>query len=67
MPGLSGDPRGGASGQEVHEAAVEAVQQVLPLSWKEASVEAVNAIAYAATFRTGSGGVPSTMKNGAQN
>ena len=38
----------GASDQEAHEAAVAAVQTVLPLlSWKEASVEAVNAVAYA--------------------
>jgi len=37
----------GASDQEAHEAAVAAVQQVLPLlSRKEASSEAVNAIAY---------------------
>jgi hypothetical protein len=39
--------RAGASDQEAHEAAVAAVQSVLPLSWKEASDEAVNAIAYA--------------------
>src|SRR5215471_11238292 len=32
----------GASDQEAHEAAVAAVQTVLPLSWKEASAEAVN-------------------------
>jgi hypothetical protein len=38
----------GGSDQQAHEAAVEAVQQVLPLlSRKEASAEAVNAIAYA--------------------
>jgi hypothetical protein len=35
----------GASDQEAHEAAVVAVQTVLPLSWKEASAEAVNAVA----------------------
>ena|SRR5262245_32624887 len=40
----------GASDQEAHEAAVEAVQTVLPLSWKEASVEAVDAIAYATRY-----------------
>ena len=34
----------GATDQEAHEAAVAAVQTVLPLSWTEASVEAVNAI-----------------------
>jgi hypothetical protein len=37
----------GAIDQEAHEAAVAALQAVLPLSWKEASAEAVNAIAYA--------------------
>jgi len=40
----------GASDQEAHEAAVAAVQSVLPLSWKEASAEAVNAVAYAAKY-----------------
>jgi hypothetical protein len=35
----------GASDQEAHEAAVAAVQSVLPLPWKEASAEAVNAYA----------------------
>ena len=41
----------GASDQEAHEAAVAAVQQVLPLlSRKEASSEAVNAIAYATKY-----------------
>jgi hypothetical protein len=40
----------GASDQEPHEAVV---QQVLPLlSWKEASAEAVNAIAYAAKYHS---------------
>jgi hypothetical protein len=43
----------GASGQEAHEAAVAAVEAVLPLSWKEASVEAVNAIAYATRYHSG--------------
>ena len=38
---------GGASDQEAHEAAVAAVQEVLPLPWIEASAEAVDAIAYA--------------------
>jgi hypothetical protein len=37
----------GATDQEAHEAAVAAVQTVLPLAWKEASAEAVNAVAYA--------------------
>jgi hypothetical protein len=37
--------RAGASYQDAHEAVVAAVQTVLPLSWKEASVEAVNAVA----------------------
>ena len=40
----------GASDQQAHEAAVEAVQAVLPLSWKEASAKAVNAIAYATRY-----------------
>ena len=41
----------GASDQEAHEAAVAAVQQVLTLlSRKEASSEAVNAIAYATKY-----------------
>ena len=40
----------GATHQEAHEAAVVAVQEVLPASWKEASVEAVNAIAYASRW-----------------
>jgi len=35
-----------------HEAAVAAVQEVLPLPWKEASVEAVNAIAYATRYHS---------------
>jgi len=43
-----------ASDQEAHEAAVAAVQQVLPqLSWREASAEAVNAIAYATKYHSG--------------
>jgi hypothetical protein len=37
----------GSSDQEAHEAAVAAVQSVLPLPWKEASAEAVSAVAYA--------------------
>jgi hypothetical protein len=40
----------GASDQQAHEAAVEAVLTVLPLSRKEASGEAVNAIAYATRY-----------------
>jgi len=40
----------GASDQEAHEAAVAAVQSVLPLSWKEASAEAVNAVPYATRY-----------------
>jgi hypothetical protein len=48
--------REGASDQEAHEAAVAAVQSVLPLPWKEASAEAVNDIAYATSItRDGSG------------
>jgi hypothetical protein len=37
----------GPSDHQAHEAAVEAVQAVLPLSWKEQSAKAVNAVAYA--------------------
>jgi len=40
----------GASDQQAHEAAVAAVQSVLPLACKEASVEAVNAMAYATRY-----------------
>jgi hypothetical protein len=42
----------GASDQEAYDAAVAAAQSVLccPQQWKEASVEAVNAIAYAITW-----------------
>jgi hypothetical protein len=40
----------GASDEEAHEAAVAAVQTVLPLPWNEASVEAVNAVAYATRY-----------------
>jgi len=52
----------GASDQEANEAAVAAVQQVLPLlSWKEASAEAVNAIAMPPSItRSGSGRARST-------
>jgi hypothetical protein len=39
--------RAGASDHEAHLAAVAAVQEVLPLPYKEASTEAINAIAYA--------------------
>jgi len=35
----------GASDQEAHEAAVAAVQSVLPLAWNEAGAAAVNAVA----------------------
>ena len=43
----------GGSDQQAHEAAVEAVLQVLPLlSQKEASAEAVNAIAYATKYHS---------------
>jgi hypothetical protein len=44
--------RAGASDQEAHEAAVAAVQSVLPLPWKEASAEAVNAVAYATKYHS---------------
>jgi hypothetical protein len=42
----------GGSDQQAHEAAVAAVQSVLPLPWKEASAEAVNAIAYATRYHS---------------
>jgi hypothetical protein len=42
----------GATNQEAHEAAVGPVQTVLPLPWKEASVKAINAITYAARYRS---------------
>jgi hypothetical protein len=42
----------GATDQEAHEAAVAAVLTVLPLPWKEAAVEAVNAIAYATRYHS---------------
>src|SRR5689334_5648852 len=42
----------GASDQEAHEAVVAAVQSVLPLPWKEASAEAVNAVAYATKYHS---------------
>jgi hypothetical protein len=43
----------GGSDQQAHEAAVEAVQQVSPLlSRKEASAEAVNAVAYATRYHS---------------
>jgi hypothetical protein len=41
----------GRSDQEAHEAAVMAVLEALPtLPWKEASAEAVNAVAYATRY-----------------
>ena len=41
----------GRSDQEAHEAAVMAVPEALPgLPWKEASAEAVNAVAYATRY-----------------
>jgi len=39
----------GASEQKAREAAVAAVQTVLRLPWNEASVEAMNAVAYASS------------------
>ena len=45
--------REGASDQAAHEAAVAAVQSVLPLPWKEASAEAVNAVAYTTKYHSG--------------
>jgi hypothetical protein len=44
--------REGASDQKAHEAAVAALQSVLPLPWKEASAEAVNAVAYVSRYRS---------------
>jgi hypothetical protein len=40
----------GASPREAHEAAVAAVQTVLPLQWNDASVEAEYAVAYAIRY-----------------
>jgi len=44
MPAFREMRRAGASDQE------SAVQAMLPLSWKEASAEAVNAVAYATRY-----------------
>ena len=44
--------REGSSDQAAHEAAVTAVQSVLPLPWKEASTEAVNAIVYTTKYHS---------------
>ena len=44
--------REGAGHRDAHEAAVAAVRSVLPLSWKEASAEAVDAIAYATNYHS---------------
>ena len=44
--------REGSSHRDAHEAAVAAVRSVLPLSWKEASAEAVNAVAYATKYHS---------------
>jgi len=44
--------RNGAGDWEAHEAAVAAVRSVLPLSWKEASAEAVNAVAFATKYHS---------------
>jgi len=46
--------REGSSHLDAHEAAVAAVQSVLPLPWQEASAEAVNAIAYATKYHSDS-------------
>jgi hypothetical protein len=56
----------GASDQEAHEAAVAAVQSVLPLPWKEASAEAVNAVAYVTRNHPEMvfGGARSTQRSG---
>jgi len=57
----------GASDQQAREAAVEAVQAILPFSWKEARAEAVNAIAYATRYHPEwFWRVTSTLKSGAQ-
>jgi hypothetical protein len=44
--------REGASDHEAHEAAVAAVQALLPLPWKEASAEAVSAVAYTTKYHS---------------
>jgi hypothetical protein len=57
----------GATDHEAREAAVAAVQTVLPLPWQEASIEAANAVAYGPVIiPSGSGGAPRTQKNGVQ-
>src|SRR5215475_11581437 len=40
----------GENDHEAHEAAVAAVQTVLPLPWQEASIEAANAVACATRY-----------------
>jgi len=40
----------GANDHEAREAAVAAVQTVLPLPWQEASIEAANAVAYVTRY-----------------
>jgi len=52
MPGLSEMRQAGASDQEAHEATVAAVQEMLPLPWKEASTEALNTITYATRYHS---------------
>jgi len=56
----------GADDHEALEAAIAAVQTVLPLLWQEAGIEAANAVAYAVIIPSGFGGAPSTQKSGAQ-
>ena len=44
--------REGSSHLDAPEGAVAAVQSVSPLSWKEASAEAVNVVTYATKFHS---------------
>jgi len=54
-PGVPAGPIEGATDQEAHEAAVAAVQSVLPLPWKEASAEAVDWVAAGRPFSSSVG------------
>ena len=51
-PAYRAKRREGGRDQEAHEAAVAAVQSVLPLPWKEVSAEALDAVAYATKYHS---------------
>ena len=44
--------RAGASDQQAHEAAVATVQSMWPVPFREASIEAINAVAYATRYHS---------------